>query len=89
MGTIVTTPWGRATVLEEVAIPQAGGDRELGALVQLLEGAGGERLVRFAYTTGGTARRGPVTLRAEDLERLREGLRERRALARALGLRPR
>ena len=53
MGTIVTTPWGRATVLEEVAIPQAGGGRELGSLVQLLEGPGGERLVRFAYTTGG------------------------------------
>jgi len=89
MGATVTTPWGRATVLEEVAIPQAGGGRELGSLVQLLEGADGERLVRFAYTTGGTARRGPVTLRAGDLERLREGLRERRALARALGLRPR
>jgi hypothetical protein len=30
-----------------------------------------------------------VTLRGDDLERLREGLRERRQLARALGLRPR
>ncbi|MCC6224550.1 MAG: hypothetical protein IT201_13795 [Thermoleophilia bacterium] len=89
MGRAVTTPWGKAAVLEEVALPQASGARELGALVQLLEGPGGERLVRFAYTTGGAARRGPVTLRAEDLERLREALRERRALARALGLRPR
>lgn len=89
MGATVTTPWGRAAVLEEVALSQASGSKELGALVQLLEGPGGERLVRFAYTTGGTARRGPVTLRAEDVERLREALRERRALARALGLRPR
>ena len=31
----------------------------------------GELLVRFAYTTGGVARRGPVTLRAQDLDRLR------------------
>jgi len=85
----VATPWGRATVVEEVRIAQAGAEKEFAAIVQLLEGADGEPLVRFAYTTDGVARRGPVTLRAEDLERLREGLRERRALARALALRPR
>jgi hypothetical protein len=56
--------------------------------VQLLEAKGGERLVRFAYTTGGSARRGPVTLRARDLERLRAGLAERPGLSDALGLRP-
>ena len=44
----------------------------------------GERLVRFAYTTGGVARRGPVTLRAEDLERLRAALTEHPQLAEAL-----
>ena len=44
--------------------------------------------MRFAYTTGGTARRGPVTLRARDIERLREALAQRPALAEALGLRP-
>jgi len=54
--------------------------------VQLLEGEKGERLVRFAYTTGGSARRGPVTLRLRDLERLRAGLAERPGLAEALGL---
>ncbi|MGI8420955.1 MAG: hypothetical protein ACR2MU_01625 [Gaiellaceae bacterium] len=54
--------------------------------VQLLEGATGEQLVRFAYSTGGTARRGPVTLRRRDLERLREALVERPALREALGL---
>jgi hypothetical protein len=85
----VTTPWGRATVLEEVEIPQGAGEKPFAAIVQLLEGAAGEPLVRFAYTTGGVARRGPVTLRLEDVERLRAGLGERRALARALGLRPR
>jgi hypothetical protein len=42
--------------------------------VQLLENAKGERLVRFAYATDGVARRGPVTLRPRDLERLRAAL---------------
>ena len=60
---------------------------EFASLVQLLEGPEGEPLVRFAYTTGGVARRGPVTLRAEDVEHLRARLREQRRLARALPLR--
>ena len=89
MAATVTTPWGKATVREELAIPQAGGEKAFGSVVQLLEGPSGEPLVRFAYTTGGTARRGPVTLGKEDLERLRAGLRECRGLGRALGLRPR
>ena len=55
-------------------------------LVQLLEGPKGERLVRFAYATDGTARRGPVTFRARDLEKLRAGLKEHPELAAALGL---
>lgn len=84
----VTTPWGLTTLVEEVVLDQSAGDREFGSLVQLLEDEAGARLVRFAYSTGGTGRRGPVTLRAEDLERLREQLRERRELAKALGLRP-
>jgi hypothetical protein len=82
----VTTPWGPATLVEEVSLPQAAGDREFASLVQLLEGEEAGPLVRFVYTTGGSARRGPVTLRPEDLEALRAGLRERRQLARALGL---
>jgi hypothetical protein len=89
MANAVTTPWGRAKVLEEVEVEQQADEKSFVSIVQLLEGAGGERLVRFAYRTDGAARRGPVTLRGDDLERLREGLRERRQLARALGLRPR
>ncbi len=89
MANAVTTPWGRAKVLEEVEVEQQADEKSFVSVVQLLEGAGGERLVRFAYSTGGAARRGPVTLRGDDLERLREGLRDRRQLARALGLRPR
>ena len=65
------TPWGAATVLEEATIPQRVGDKRFAVVVRLLEAPNGERLVRFAYTTDGSARRGPVTMRARDLERLR------------------
>jgi hypothetical protein len=82
------TPWGAAELIEELTLAQRAGDRRFSSIVQLLEAPGGERLVRFAYSTGGTARRGPVTLRARDVERLRAGLAERPALAEALGLRP-
>ena len=82
------TPWGPAELVEELTLAQRAGDKRFSSVVQLLEAPGGERLVRFAYTTGGSARRGPVTLRARDVERLRAGLTERPALAEALGLRP-
>jgi hypothetical protein len=82
------TPWGAAELIEELTLAQRAGARRFSSIVQLLEAPGGERLVRFAYSTGGTARRGPVTLRARDVERLRAGLAERPALAEALGLRP-
>jgi hypothetical protein len=83
-----TTPWGPAELLEELKLAQRAGEKRFSSVVQLLEVEGGERLVRFAYTTDGSARRGPVTLRLRDLERLRAGLAERPALAEALGLRP-
>jgi hypothetical protein len=82
------TPWGPAELVEELTLAQRAGDKRFASVVQLLEAKGGERLVRFAYTTGGSARRGPVTLRARDLERLRAGLAERPELSEALGLRP-
>lgn len=80
-----TTPWGAATVVDELRIQQRAGDRRFASVVQLLE-VGGERLVRFAYATDGTARRGPVTLRARDLDRLRTELAKHPELAGALGL---
>ena len=82
------TPWGPAELVGELAVAQRAGEKRFSSLVQLLEAPGGERLVRFAYTTGGAARRGPVTLRSRDLDRLREGLAKRPALAEALGLKP-
>ena len=80
----VATPWGAARLLEEVRLQQRAGDRRFSSLVQLLENPGGERLVRFAYATDGTARRGPVTLRRRDLQRLRVALAQHPALKEAL-----
>jgi hypothetical protein len=82
------TPWGPAELIEELKLVQKAGGKQFSSLVQLLEMQGGELLVRFAYATSGTARRGPVTLRTRDLERLRAGLAERPRLAEALGLKP-
>jgi hypothetical protein len=82
------TPWGPAELVEELTLAQRAGDKRFTSLVQLLEAPDGERLVRFAYATAGSARRGPVTLRARDLERLRTRLADRPQLAEALGLMP-
>jgi hypothetical protein len=81
-----TTPWGPATLVEELTVPQRSGDKRFCSVVQLLEGVKGERLVRFAYSTDGTARRGPVTLRERDVERMVSGLAGCPQLAETLGL---
>jgi hypothetical protein len=86
--TKAATPWGPAGLVEEVTLVQQAGGKRFSSLVQLLEAPGGEVFVRFAYATTGSVRRGPVTLRARDLERLRAGLAERPRLAAALGLKP-
>jgi hypothetical protein len=82
--TTVTTPWGKATVLEQVSVPQRAGEARFSSLVQLLETTKGERLVRFAYSTDGTTRRGPVTLREKDVEKLRTALERAPELRRTL-----
>lgn len=82
----ITTAWGRATLVDEVKVQQRAGDKRFASLVQLLEDAQGDLLVRFAYTTDGVVRRGPVTLRRADLERLRKALAQHEALASALRL---
>jgi hypothetical protein len=84
--TKAATPWGPATLLEELRLPQQSGGKRFASLVQLLEDAKGERLVRFAYATDGVARRGPVTLRLRDLEKLREALAKHPGLKEALRL---
>jgi hypothetical protein len=80
----IATPWGKATLVDEVRVQQRAGDKRFSSLVQLLEGNDGERLVRFAYATNGAVRRGPVTLRARDLEKLRAALRDRPELSEVL-----
>jgi hypothetical protein len=85
MATKAETAWGRAAIVEEVALQQKAGAKRFASHVQLLEGEKGEVLVRFAYSTDGVARRGPVTLRARDLARLRASLADHPRLAAALG----
>jgi hypothetical protein len=84
--TKTATPWGPATLVERLVLAQRAGDKRFSSVVELLENERAERLVRFAYSTGGAARRGPVTLRAPDLERLRRSLAKTPELANALGL---
>lgn len=82
----VTTPWGKATPLESLAVPQRAGERRFSSQVELLETGDGERLVRFSYATSGAVRRGPVTFRERDLAKLGALLRQRAPeLARSLG----
>ena len=81
----ITTPWGKARVLEQVSVAQRAGERRFSTVVELLETDGGERLVRFAYTTDGSARRGPVTLRAKDVARMQKLFERTPELREALG----
>jgi len=69
-----------------VTLKQRANGKQFATLVQLLEDEKGELLVRFAYATDGTARRGPVTLRRADLERLRAALKKTPKLAAVLDL---
>jgi hypothetical protein len=85
-GSKAATPWGAAALVDELTLPQRAGERRFASVVQLLEAPRGERLLRFAYSTGGTARRGPVTLRLRDLERLRAALADHPELAEVLRL---
>lgn len=80
----IATPWGRSTLLEHVALPQTAGDKRFKSVVELLETDGGDRLIRFAYSTDGVVRRGPVTLRLKDLAKLRTALAKAPTLAEAL-----
>jgi hypothetical protein len=85
MATKAATRWGQAELVDEVTVRQQAGDRRFASVVQLLETARGERLVRFAYSTDGVSRRGPVTLRERDLVRMRAALGQHPELAEALG----
>ncbi len=80
----ISTPWGKARAVEQVNVAQRAGERRFATVVELLETEGGDRLVRFAYTTDGSARRGPVTLRAKDVARMQKLLERTPELREAL-----
>jgi hypothetical protein len=83
---MVTTAFGEAEVAEQVTLRQRANGKQFSTLVQLLEDEKGDWLVRFAYATDGTVRRGPVTLRGADLERLRVALQKTPRLRALLGI---
>jgi hypothetical protein len=83
---MVTTAFGKAEIAEQVTLKQRANGKQFSTLVQLLEDEKGGWLVRFAYATDGAARRGPVTLRGADVERLRVALRKTPRLQALLGM---
>lgn len=82
--TTASTPWGSAAVVDQLTVAQRAAGKRFASVVQLLELPSGERLLRVAYTTDGRGRRGPVTLRERDVERLRAELDRHDELRRAL-----
>lgn len=88
MATKKETPWGKAVLVDEVVVRQQAPGRVFSTHVQLLETEAGERLVRMAYSTAenGHVRRGPVTMRADDLAKLLEEVAGHPELAAAFGL---
>jgi len=65
--TKIATPFGPATLVERVSLPQKVGDRRFTSLVELLETERGDQLVRIAYSTDGV---GPAVGHGSDLRRL-------------------
>jgi hypothetical protein len=88
MATRAATAWGPADLVEELTVRQQAGAKRFSSKVQLLETAKGERLVRFSYAGANGGTRGPVTLRARDIGRLKAALAQHPALAETLGLGP-
>jgi hypothetical protein len=71
----VKLPWGRAELIEEVAVesPNERGEPVLVGVAHLREPDGSE-LVRFFYRSSGRVGRGPLTLRAADRAGLKAAL---------------
>src|SRR5689334_11695615 len=73
VGRIVTLPWGKARIEEEVSIEGSASDAERRVevgLSRLRAKDGGEQLLRFFYRTVGVMRRGPLTLRESEIDEL-------------------
>ena len=80
------TPWGPAELVEELTVPQQAGGKRFASKLQLLETAKGERLVRFSYSGPGGGVRGPVTLRARDIGKVKTALAKYPELSETLGM---
>jgi len=80
------TPWGPAELVDELTLPQQSGDKRFSSKLQLLQTAKGERLVRFSYSGPGGGVRGPVTLRARDIGKLKTALAKHPEIAETLGM---
>src|SRR6478672_6302836 len=76
IGRVVTLPWGKARVEEEVAVEgSASGQRHIEVgLTRLRAKDGDEQLLRFFYRTAGTVQRGPLTLRESEIDDLARAL---------------
>ena len=80
------TPWGPAELVDELSVPQQAGEKKFSSKLQLLETTKGERLLRLSYSGPGGGVRGPVTLRARDIGKLKTALAKHPELAETLGL---
>jgi hypothetical protein len=80
------TPWGPAELVDELTVAQQAGEKKFASKLQLLETKKGERLLRLSYSGPGGGVRGPVTLRARDIGKLKTALAKHPALAETLGL---
>ncbi len=57
---MTTTAWGKAKVIEEVTVKQSAGGKPFATIVQLLEGAQSERLVRLIAREDSAAQGGAM-----------------------------
>ena len=72
-------------LVDELSLPQQAGEKRFSSRLQLLETKKGERLVRLSYSGPGGGVRGPVTLRARDIAKLKTALAKHPELAETLG----
>jgi hypothetical protein len=74
---VVKLPWGKAVTEEEVAVAGGGGgERPIQVGIARLRTEEGEDLLRFFYRSADRIVRGPLTLRAAELDELAAALRE-------------
>ena len=71
--TATSTPWGPATLVERVTLPQRVGEKRFASLLELLEDRRGDRFVRVADDLS-EAQEGKRQAVFRDLRRIRPGI---------------